>query len=32
MDWTLLGIPIKVYEFMLSCICWRDFAGCTDPY
>jgi len=20
-DWTLLGTPIKVYEFVLSCIC-----------
>jgi len=31
MDWTLLGIPIKVNS-VLPCICWHDFAGRTDPF
>jgi len=31
-DWTLLGTPIKVYEFVLPCICWHDFTGPSDPY
>jgi len=26
-NWSLLGTPIKVYEFVLPCICWHDFAG-----
>jgi len=31
-NWSLLCIPIKVYEFVLPCICWHDFAGPTDSY
>jgi len=27
-----MGTPIKIYGFVLSCICWHDFAGFTNPY
>jgi len=31
-DWKLLGAPIKVYEFILPCICWHDFTVLAIQY
>jgi len=31
-DREFLGTPIKVYAFVLPCICWHDFTVLADPY